>query len=96
MRSHLGESRAQVEIESVGEQKLTVRSVITRCALALLTSILEALDLVVILARRRPKEARRHQERLRPSLISAERARHALVYVGYWRRKLRGQVVKSS
>jgi hypothetical protein len=51
MRSHLGESRAQVERESVGEQKLTVRSVITSVFLALPTSILEGLDNVAILAR---------------------------------------------
>ena len=49
MRSHLGESRAQVERWSVGEQKLRVRSVTTGCALALPTSILEGLDNVAIL-----------------------------------------------
>jgi len=84
MRSHLGDSRAQVERGSVVEQKLTVRSVTTGCALVLPTSILEGLDNVAILVgeKETPRSSRALRKTSETSFMSADIA-HALVYVGH-------------
>ena len=97
MRSHLGESRTQVERGSVGEQKLRVRSVTTGCELALPTSILEGLDNVAIFAgeKETQKSSMAPRTTAGTSLISADITTCACIR-GTWKRKVERQAVRAA